>query len=303
MKRFRKVLLPLDVMGAGFGKGQQLTTEQRVALREARWLHENFGSELTLLAVVESEDTPAVRDAALALLRRGVESELGGVPVQYAVAVGTPFIEIIRHVLRGGIDLVVVPSRRPTLLERAIVGSTSLRLMRKCPCAVWVTGRRPVMGPLVVLAALGSSGLRAAILDNSASLVKARGGEWHVLHCVEYIEEAGMRLQHAEQEQIDAYRKRTREEAWRALEMQTAEIGGTWGLKPVLWLAQGDPAHEIVDAAQRQDVDVVVMGTIGRAGLPGVLIGNTAEKVLKHVDCGVIALKPKGYVSPITLEG
>jgi len=47
-------------------------------------------------------------------------------------------------------------------------------------------------------------------------------------------------------------------------------------------------------------VDLIVMGTLARAGVEGLLIGNTAEKILSRIDCSVLALKPEGFVSPIT---
>jgi len=37
---------------------------------------------------------------------------------------------------------------------------------------------------------------------------------------------------------------------------------------------------------------IVVMGTIGRSGLTGAFMGNTAERVLTHLQCEVLALKP-----------
>jgi len=44
---------------------------------------------------------------------------------------------------------------------------------------------------------------------------------------------------------------------------------------------------------------LVVIGTVGRSGVPGLLIGNTAEKVLSTVDCSVLTLKPEGFETPI----
>ena len=41
------------------------------------------------------------------------------------------------------------------------------------------------------------------------------------------------------------------------------------------------------------------MGTVARSGVPGLLIGNKAEKVLSGIDCTVLAVKPSGYVSPV----
>jgi nucleotide-binding universal stress UspA family protein len=41
------------------------------------------------------------------------------------------------------------------------------------------------------------------------------------------------------------------------------------------------------------------MGTLARTGMPGVVIGNTAERILDDVTCSVIAVKPPGFVSPV----
>jgi nucleotide-binding universal stress UspA family protein len=46
-------------------------------------------------------------------------------------------------------------------------------------------------------------------------------------------------------------------------------------------------------------IDVLVMGTVCRAGIPGFIIGNTAERVLDAVDCSVLVVKPEGFVSPV----
>lgn len=42
-----------------------------------------------------------------------------------------------------------------------------------------------------------------------------------------------------------------------------------------------------------------IMGTVGRTGIPGFLIGNTAETVLRQVACSVLAVKPTGFVTPV----
>jgi nucleotide-binding universal stress UspA family protein len=41
------------------------------------------------------------------------------------------------------------------------------------------------------------------------------------------------------------------------------------------------------------------MGSLGRTGIPGFLIGNTAEKVLRHGGPSIIAVKPDRFVSPV----
>ena len=58
----------------------------------------------------------------------------------------------------------------------------------------------------------------------------------------------------------------------------------------------------IVDYADKNGIDLIVMGTIGRSGLSGLLIGSTAEKVIDQVNCSVLTIKPDNFKSPITLN-
>jgi len=49
------------------------------------------------------------------------------------------------------------------------------------------------------------------------------------------------------------------------------------------------------------DVDLMIMGTVARTGIPGFFIGNTAESILSQIDCSVLTIKPPGFVSPVNL--
>ena len=44
------------------------------------------------------------------------------------------------------------------------------------------------------------------------------------------------------------------------------------------------------------------MGTVGRTGIPGLFIGNTAETVLRQVHCSVLTVKPEGFETPVRLD-
>ena len=51
-----------------------------------------------------------------------------------------------------------------------------------------------------------------------------------------------------------------------------------------------------------EGIDLVVMGSVGRSGLSGMLIGNTAERILRKLPCSVLVVKPDGFVSPVRLD-
>jgi nucleotide-binding universal stress UspA family protein len=56
-------------------------------------------------------------------------------------------------------------------------------------------------------------------------------------------------------------------------------------------LAEGDPAAEIVRAAQETAADLVVLGSHGRTGLQRLLMGSVAEQVIRRASCPVLTVK------------
>jgi universal stress protein E len=68
------------------------------------------------------------------------------------------------------------------------------------------------------------------------------------------------------------------------------------------YLLKGEAGVLIPELAQAKAVDLIVMGTVSRTGVAGLLIGNTAEKVLRRVDCSVLTVKPEGFISPVKQE-
>ena len=65
---------------------------------------------------------------------------------------------------------------------------------------------------------------------------------------------------------------------------------------------EGSPADEIVTAARQFGADLIVMATHGRSGLPHLLLGSVAERVLRQANCPVLALRaaaaaPAGVVT------
>mgnify|MGYP000314302148 FL=1 len=72
-------------------------------------------------------------------------------------------------------------------------------------------------------------------------------------------------------------------------------------LKPNAHLVNGWARKEIPALIRELKADLVVMGTVARTGISGLLMGNTAEMILTQIDCSVLAAKPRGFVSPVTL--
>ncbi len=302
VERFDSILLCVNVAAKGFDGEDGPPLEVLSAVSGANWVRQQSGAKLTVMAVVEEEEVDEeTLEFARHRLREAVASRLDG-DVEVVVAQGVAYVEIIRQVLRGSHDLVVVGARKSSLVHRTLVGSVSVHVLRKCPCPVWVAPRRAEDGPRVVLSAVALHTLTPRVLELSASVVKLRGGRWHVFHCPEYPLEGGMRLRGASVAETEEYEAGERKKAWDALHELCDPLEKETGVKPKLWMAEGLPSEQIGLAVRELGADLLVLGTIGRTGLPGRLIGNTAERVLASVECSVLAVKPDDFETPVTLD-
>ena len=73
-------------------------------------------------------------------------------------------------------------------------------------------------------------------------------------------------------------------------------------LNPQIHLIKGGARKEIPELAEQLKADVIVMGTVARTGVPGFIMGNTAETILNQINCSVLAIKPSEFKTPVTLE-
>lgn len=56
-------------------------------------------------------------------------------------------------------------------------------------------------------------------------------------------------------------------------------------------ILEGSPANEILDFAEKNDIDLIVMGTLGRTGIQRFLLGSVAENVVRHSKKAVLVVR------------
>ena len=82
-------------------------------------------------------------------------------------------------------------------------------------------------------------------------------------------------------------------------EYRSSKIGKHYNAK--LHIGITSPARAVLDGCEHLHPELVVMGTISRGGLPGVLLGNTAERLLPRLDVSLLTVKPDDFVCPVSL--
>ncbi len=141
------------------------------------------------------------------------------------------------------------------------------------------------------------------VLDLALALAKFEGSELHVLHAWKAFREATLRgragVRHDE---VRKYVASVRTGARKAFDELLAKFDLP-KKRGRVHLLDGDAAVVIADLVKKKRIDLLVMGTVARTGISGLLIGNTAERVVGSIGCSLLTVKPDGFVSPIQLEG
>ena len=231
-----------------------------------------------------------------------------GVPVYGKMLYGTPFLEIIREVLRNDHDLVMITAEGRGGLRERLFGSTAMHLMRKCPCPVWVV--RPTQPERYrILAAVDPSSpdeephaVNIKIMDLATALARLDQCELIVVHTWTFPAEQSLRSGYTvASSELDAWVLKARDQRRR----RVTELLRPYPLQDLesqVYMLKGRPGRLIPELAAKLEVGLIVMGTVSRTGVAGLFMGNTAEKILRQVGCSVLTVKPDGFVTPVRLD-
>ena len=246
---------------------------------------------------VEDFEREARRDAETKMRRMIVNLNAVDLAVSYETLVGDPFLAISQAVQQGGHDLVLAGTRGLAGWEQFLVGSTAKRLIRKCPASVWIVKAEHLGPPKAVLAATDFSDVsRRGSAGGAVGSLEQASAEFHLLHVVDSVDVPEDII--SKIPKGSSLRREIDEAATHHLDEFVASLD-TEPDKVHQHLSWGTPWQEVGRLAQRLKIDLLSLGTVGRSGVKGLLLGNTAEKVLATCDCSILTVKPEDYVSPI----
>ena len=324
MKRFKNILLITNKNGINspdIKRAVSLARSNKANLTLAdvvldlplihRQLKPSPGIESVLRDLAEK------RSKELKLMANELSTEIDITPL---VLQGTPFLEIIRVVMQQGCDLVIKISEPEESFSAKIFGSTDFRLLRKCPCPVWLLKSDALFSYRSILAAVSLEafdededidGLNQQILEMSTSLALEESSELHIVHAFRIFGEdlldlpmAGYIAGDEVREWMMSQRHDIEERFNHVTELLKKHLkdNNMVTLNPQFHLVEGDAEEVIQDMIRDKNVELVVMGTVARSNLIGLLMGNTAENILNRLSCSVLAVKPSSFTSPVRFD-
>jgi len=309
MKRFKKILVATDCRlrhhpiveeAADIALQNEATLRIVDVVPEFSWFAKmSVDQPKHMIKLLQEEKQEKLEQIADPLREKGVDAST-------KVLTGKTSVEIIREALLCKNDLVMRIAKGLDSHRKGTFGTTGLSLLRKCPCPVWLVSRnaspefKRVVGCIDV-----SSGhdwdeeVNQQVFDLGTSISEYHSGKFSLVHAWSFYGEQLMKSRLSEAELaalIDANRDQARTLLDRFLSKQETQIPAE-----NVHLIKGSPLQLIPDFLRGEDADLVVMGTVARSGVAGMIMGNTAEQILSEVDCSVLAVKPNDFQCPIKL--
>lgn len=238
-----------------------------------------------------------------------------GTHVTFEAHFGHLYLETIKYCLKHDIELVVKQAQDPSWSDY-LFDSEDMHLLRKCPAPVWLTKveqAQPVRNISVALdfehqdECEESRELNRRLLRAAAELALNENARLHLINVYDasYVGFASIWADEPEKIEREVLQdeKITRQSLIHDL-LQSLQDGSNKQYEKLdhqIHLVHGNPKEDIAKTVVAAQSDLLVMGSIGRSGISGLIIGNTAESVLLQLNCAVLVLKPSGFVSPVTL--
>ncbi len=316
MKRFKNVLVIAD----------EASMSDAVTLR-AVWLARSNGARLTFVDIIDADPGELTRVLSALPGRRAAEVEEDvvafhkerlnaiiaplvdeGLDVEALVLSGTAFIEVIRQVHRQDHDLVLKGAHRGP--DKPFLRAPDLHLLRKCPCPVWILNGEARSKSERMLAAVDPDpedrirdDLNRTVMELATSLARHDGAKLDVMNAWHVQEESTLRhgLVKIPEHEIQSILAREEQLSGRRFKQLTKGFAAFSDLMRPLHI-KGIAADLVPEHVESESIDTLVMGTLGRTGISGFFIGNTAETILNRVSCSVMAIKPEGFQSPVRLD-
>lgn len=186
------------------------------------------------------------------------------------------------------VDMVIKSANRS---ETLLYTPTDWQLFRETPVPVMITASNSWKKKTRVLASLDLGSKKAAklqlnhsILKQAKSLAETLGDELHVAYALS-VPQA---LVDMDLMDVAKYARNKRKKILPLIEQLCLE----YGLEPKnVHIKQGQADKVIPSIANKLKADVVVTGTVGRKGVKGRLVGNTAEGILTRLRADIVAVK------------
>lgn len=254
------------------------------AVGRAAQLASVTGAPLDLVYVIDTSRPHAdaeMEPRAESALQRAAEAiPTGSVPASTRVVVGHPAEALLEEAADHAADLICVGPDAGLLAGTVRVGRVAAHVLRHAQCSVLVGRHAGPTFPGNILCGVDGSDSSVETARLAARIAVAAGAELRLQHVVPVLE-GDEREWTVDDDEPDPPEIESAAQAARAV-----------GIRPIRTRALGRPEYAILEAAEREEADLVVVGSRGLSGVTRILLGSVSEYVATHAHRSVLVARP-----------
>ena len=313
MTRIQNILVGVDLHHGDRIASKQLGDEPQAVVDEALLLASTWGASLTFCSILEisaqshsliehdhENILKTVEDVASEVLTQLVEySNKQGIAAEQLVRFGTAWEELAKESATGQYDLLIIGTRMRSRATAMLFGDTAHKVIRHASCPVWVVKPSELRDIREVAVATDLSPSAQPAIEMAVTVARAIQARLYVLHVLETSDLRYLLIAGVAEEEVARTEERLRQTADDQIKEQLSQTDFRtlpYGVK--IEHLTGSPDVAITEFVTKNDVDLLVIGTHGRSGFSGLLLGNTAERILPGLHSSLLAVKPVGFHGP-----
>lgn len=307
MARLHKILVGVDLSHGDWLASDELDSSANCAYEQAVELAKAVGGQVHFLATLDldertkyllehssSEDDTVLVKAQHALDHLEAAAAERGVATTSSIVLGRARVEIADYARQDRSDLVVIGTRVQGILSGMLLGSTSLELLHSSPSPLWIAKPGAKVPPTKILVATNFSPVCNALLDLGAYVAGLFDAELHLMHVVETSRRPFLQFSGLDPAAVEAELAERAQNARQQIdELLTRPAVKALQTQPTVHLPDGKPSQLIQEQVEALDIDLLLMGTIAWSGVPGLLMGSTAQNLLPHLTCSLLTMRPE----------
>lgn len=315
MESLSRILVGIDLARTSSSPEWSISVPVQCAVEQAFQIAESTSAQLTFLVVYDLPHGPTHPDApdiTLESIRARVFECLNplletasdrGLDAVIRMTVGRPDRELVRCAIEQHSDLLIVGTKDQGRFSHGMFGSTASKVLRSCPCPVWVAKPDDRDGEFHIMVATDLTEVGDQLLQMGVELARLQEARLLVLHSIENHTDLRIRFSDLSDDEVKKIHDNRIDEAEQLLHQQLATTDYRtlqWGMQ--VEVTDGPADQVILQSVEDHRIDLLLIGTVARSGLMGVLIGNTAERLLPDLRCSILAVKPRNFQCPISTE-
>ena len=252
------------------------------AVRQAALLAAAAGAQLIVAYVIEDDREYEEGDAERALEAASAAARAAGVDPETRILAGDVGDTLVEEAERDGIDLLCVGPDSELLGGAIRFGHVAGKILREATCSVLIARPAEPAFPRHIACAIDGSEASVNTALLAAGVARATDAELRLVHVVPVFRGRN-----------EEWTLGPQDESPQELEPSVKAVSSL-GVEPIREMAMGRPERTLVRVAERDEVDLVVVGHRGIGGVTRALLGSVSEHVAHHAPCSVLVVRAAG---------